>query len=171
MHPSLLVPFALVLASIGAIVTLRQLRASGTLRTRSGACDACGRHGPVEEVSYHQNTGMLVARESRTVAGTLCRACSTGAFLRMTGHTAVLGWWGTISMIVTPVFILNNLGYFLRSQTLPALAAIQAHALEGQREYALALLATKEREVVVDVIARATGTPPADVAAWLATLQ
>ena len=78
MYPSLLVPFALVLASIGAIVTLRQFRASGTLRTRTGACEACGRHGPVEEVAYHQNTGMLFARESRTVAGTLCRACSTG---------------------------------------------------------------------------------------------
>ena len=31
----------------------------------------------------------------------------------MTGTTAVLGWWGTISLIVTPFFLLNNIGRYL----------------------------------------------------------
>jgi hypothetical protein len=168
MDPSTLVPIALVAVAIGFVATFRQLRAQGSLRTRSGACAACGRHGPVEAVDYHQNTGMLYARQSRALSGDLCRRCSTGAFLRMTGHTAVLGWWGMISFFVTPAFILNNVGYFLRSQTLPGLAALHPRALDDQRDYALALLATKEREIVVEVISRQTGAPAAEVAAWLA---
>ena len=167
MAPSVLVPIALFAAAVGIVATLRQLRAQGAMRIRSGACEACGRYGPIEAVDYRQNTGMLYARTSRSLAGTLCRRCSTGAFLRMTGHTAVLGWWGVISCVVTPVFILNNLAYFLRSQTLPGFAAVHTRALEEQRDYALALLATKERDVVVDVLARQTGAPPAEVSAWL----
>ncbi len=170
MAPSVLVPIALLAAAVGIVATLRQLRAQGVMRIRNGACESCGRHGPVEGVDYRQNTGMLFARSTRTLAGTLCRRCSTGAFLRMTGHTAVLGWWGMISCLVTPVFILNNLAYFLRSQTLPGLAAVHERALELQRDYALALLATKERDVVVEVIARQTGAPPAEVSAWLAAV-
>jgi hypothetical protein len=31
----------------------------------------------------------------------------------MTGTTMVLGWWGTISLILTPFFLLNNVGRYL----------------------------------------------------------
>jgi hypothetical protein len=167
MIPPWLAPIALAVTLPGVVATLRQLRAQGTLATRSGACQSCGRHGPVEAVDYHQNTGMVFQRESRALSADLCRRCSTGAFLRMTGHTAVLGWWGTISFFLTPIFLLNNLGYFLRSQTLPSFAALRARKLDEQRDYALALLATKDREVVVEVLARQAGAPPAEVSAWL----
>jgi hypothetical protein len=171
MGPSVAIPLALVAAAIAVVTTLRELRANGAICTRTGACDACGRDGPVETVAYRQNTGKLYARESRIVTGRLCRRCSTRAFLRTTGHTAVLGWWGALSLVVTPIFILNNLGYFLWTQTLPGAEALRAHALDGQRAHALALLVTQERGTVIDVISRATGAPPDEVASWLATLR
>jgi hypothetical protein len=31
----------------------------------------------------------------------------------MTGTTSLLGWWGIISFIVTPFFLLNNIGRYL----------------------------------------------------------
>ena len=31
----------------------------------------------------------------------------------MTTTTLFLGWWGTISMVVTPFFLLNNMGRYL----------------------------------------------------------
>jgi hypothetical protein len=121
-------------------------------------------------VSFHQNTGMLVARQHRRVAGELCRGCSLGHFLKTTLHNLVLGWWGTISFLVTPFFILNNLAYGLAAATLPGTGALARRALDEQRDYALNLLATKDRETVVEVLVRQTGASPEDVRAWLGGL-
>lgn len=30
----------------------------------------------------------------------------------MTGTTLILGWWGTISLIITPLILLNNMGRY-----------------------------------------------------------
>ncbi len=102
MGPSFVVPLAVVASAIGVVTTLRELRAKGALPTRTGACEACGRDGPLETVEYRQNTGLLWARESRSVAGAFCRRCSTSAFLRTTAHTAVLGWWDALSLSSSP---------------------------------------------------------------------
>ncbi len=89
--------------------------ASGTAGVVMGQCQGCNRRAPVAHVSYLQNTGMLIARQTHTLEADLCRTCSTAAFGRMTLHTAFLGWWGTISVLVTPFYILNNLFYVIRT--------------------------------------------------------
>ena len=89
--------------------------ASGTAGVVIGQCQGCNRRAPVAHVSYLQNTGMLIARQTHTLEADLCRTCSTAAFGRMTLHTAFLGWWGTISVLVTPFYILNNLFYVIRT--------------------------------------------------------
>jgi hypothetical protein len=66
-------------------------------------------------VSLHQNIGMLVARKSTHVHGKLCRTCVRRKAVAMTGTTLVAGWWGTISLVVTPFMIVNNLGYCVMS--------------------------------------------------------
>jgi hypothetical protein len=139
--------------------------------TRNGRCEACGAQGPVLTVRYLQNTGMLIMRQSRTVAGELCRGCSGSTFTRMTLHTFFLGWWGMISFVLTPIFLLNNLWYGVQTLRMPSHAAVRRDALEGQREYALNLLATKDRETVVEVLSRTAGVSAAEADAFLRTVQ
>lgn len=166
---------AFVVASLAGIVfAVRRARISGSMKTRRAACQNCGTHGPVIAASYRQNTGMLMMRRSHHVEALLCRSCSVSFFGKMTLHTAVLGWWGTISAFVTPLFILNNVGYVLATLTLPTAASAPAAAgaeLEVHRQYALNLLATKDVEIVVDVLQKLTGVPEADVRAFVARLR
>jgi hypothetical protein len=170
--PIALLCVAAVVASLaGVVFAVRRARISGSMKTRRGACQNCGTHGPVIAASYRQNTGMLMMRRSRHVEALMCRSCSVSFFGKMTLHTAVLGWWGTISAFVTPLFILNNVGYVLASLTLPAASADAGAQLEVQRQYALNLLATKDVETVVDVLRQLTGAPEADVRAFVALLR
>jgi hypothetical protein len=78
-------------------------------------CQSCGTVAPTRSASLHQNVGMLVARRSTHWNGKLCKGCLQKKALAMTGTTLVAGWWGTISFIVTPFMILNNLTYFAMS--------------------------------------------------------
>jgi hypothetical protein len=71
-------------------------------------CQGCGRDAPTKHVVFYQNIGMLVARRMRTVQGNLCKRCIRKQFLSLTGLTLVTGWWGTISVILNPFLILNN---------------------------------------------------------------
>jgi hypothetical protein len=150
---------ALVAAFGVAFYIGRELRARGVWRARTAACDSCHRRAPVVHAHYYQNTGMLVMRRWSQVEGQLCRDCSYRFGARMTGHNLVLGWWGTISMIVTPLFILNNAAYLFATLTLPTVSSMVSDALVAQREYALNLLATKDVATVVEVLTQLTGAP------------
>lgn len=75
-------------------------------------CQCCGVEAPTKYVSFHQNIGVLVMRFSKSISGNLCKSCIHNNFWSMTGTTAVLGWWGLISLIVTPFFLLNNIGRY-----------------------------------------------------------
>lgn len=75
-------------------------------------CQSCGIEAPTKYVSYHQNIGALVMRFSKSVQGNLCRNCVHKHFWSLTGTTAFLGWWGMISLIVTPFFLVNNVVRF-----------------------------------------------------------
>jgi hypothetical protein len=134
-----------------------------------GRCEFCGARAPVAPVHYRQNTGMLVVRQSKAWAGDACRGCGLRWFWKTTLHTFFLGWWGTISCVLTPIFLLGNLYSLTKTLGLPTAAAQQRQALEDQREYARNL-ATKDGATTVEVLSRATGTPPADVEAFLSTL-
>ncbi|WP_254509290.1 hypothetical protein [Anatilimnocola floriformis] len=83
-------------------------------------CQACGVEAPTKYVSFHQNIGALVMRFSKSIEGNLCKSCIHSNFWSMTGTTAVLGWWGTISLIITPFLLLNNIGRYAFCLTMPA---------------------------------------------------
>mgnify|MGYP001553084273 CR=1 FL=1 len=76
-------------------------------------CQRCDAMAATKGVIYYQNIGLLVARLRRKVEGDLCRRCTTRVFLRMTGVTLIFGWWGMISMIVSPFMIFNNVVQYL----------------------------------------------------------
>ncbi len=161
-----------VIAAIAAgVVLVRRARLSGAIRTQTGSCQGCGRPGPVLEASLHQNTGMLFARRHTRADGTFCRSCGVTTALKMNLHNLVLGWWGTISMIVTPLFFLNNLYYGLAAASLPSAERISGQALDGEREYALNLLATKDPATVVEVLSKKTGASEEAVVEFLKRIK
>lgn len=138
-----------------------------------GHCDFCGASGPVTDVHYRQNTGMLVMRQSKEWVGNACKPCGSKWFWKSTLHNIFLGWWGTISLIVTPFFILGNIASFVKVIGLPkAETKVLGPAyLHTQRDYALNLLDTKPRAEVIDQLTRSCGASRADVDAFVAELE
>lgn len=76
-------------------------------------CQNCGIEAPTKYVAFYQNIGALFVRFSKSIKGELCKSCIHRHFWSFTGTNLVLGWWGTISFVVTPFFILNNVGRYL----------------------------------------------------------
>ena len=76
-------------------------------------CQNCGIEAPTKYVAFHQNIGALVMRFSKTAEGRMCKDCVHKTFWEFTLINLFLGWWGVISFIVTPFFILNNVGRYL----------------------------------------------------------
>ena len=72
-------------------------------------CQVCGVEAATKHVAFHQNIGALVMRYYKHVEGDLCKSCIHRFFWKFTLVNLFLGWWGMISLIVTPFFILNNL--------------------------------------------------------------
>ncbi|MDB4932800.1 MAG: hypothetical protein JWM10_5284 [Myxococcaceae bacterium] len=141
------------------------------MAVRRGHCEACGRRGPVIDVHYRQNTGMLVMRKYLAVTGTLCRGCSFAVFRKLTLHNLLFGWWGYISLVVTPFLIAANVHHAIRTLRVPTAEGSALAALDDQREYAVNLLRTKDDETVVGVLQRETGAPREAVAAWVARVR
>jgi hypothetical protein len=76
-------------------------------------CQTCRKLAPVHHVSFHQQIGAVILRFSRNVEGELCQDCVNHYFWSMTGVTLLLGWWGVISLFITPFVLLGNLfNYF-----------------------------------------------------------
>ena len=76
-------------------------------------CQDCGVEAETKYVSFRQNIGALFVRFHRSVEGNLCKSCIHKHFWGMSTKTFFLGWWGTISFIVTPIFLVNNVGRYM----------------------------------------------------------
>ena len=76
-------------------------------------CCVCGCNGPTRYVEFYQNIGALVMRFYKEVRGNLCKRCINEHFCKFTLTTLCVGWFGMISMILTPIFIINNVVRFL----------------------------------------------------------
>ncbi|MDF3299134.1 LppU/SCO3897 family protein [Streptomyces tropicalis] len=69
-------------------------------------------------VRGHQ--GMLVIMRFLRRRGTLCRTCALATFRDMQADTMVEGWWGPLSVFITPVTLLINLGALSTVNRIPA---------------------------------------------------
>ena len=83
-------------------------------------CQACGAEAPTRYVEFYQNIGALVVRFPSSIKGHLCKSCIHHYFWKCTLTTLALGWWGLISLIVTPFFILNNIFRYVLCLGMPA---------------------------------------------------
>jgi hypothetical protein len=123
-------------------------------------CQACGVEAPTKYVAFHQNIGALFMRFSKSIKGNLCKRCIHKNFWSFTGTNLVLGWWGVISMCVTPFFIINNVARYvccLGMESVPPGA--QTPVLTDQ--------AVESLEIVAAQIAERAGVTPAQVAMFV----
>jgi hypothetical protein len=82
-------------------------------------CQCCGIEAPTKKTAFYQNIGVLVMRFSQSIEGNLCKNCIHKNFWKMTLTTLFLGWWGMISLIVTPFLLLNNVIRYLLALPMP----------------------------------------------------
>jgi hypothetical protein len=76
-------------------------------------CENCKSPAETKYIEFHENIGMIVMRKHRSVKGHFCKSCIDYYFWDLTGKTMLLGWWGTVSFIITPFILLNNVFRFI----------------------------------------------------------
>ena len=72
-------------------------------------CQRCGLEVPNRYAEYNQNIGAMVIRLSTTYRGYFCRKCNHRFFWQSSLITLGAGWYGLVSMFVTPAFLLGNI--------------------------------------------------------------
>lgn len=75
-------------------------------------CQRCGNMRPTAHVSFHRNVGMLLIRRTYKIEGNLCKSCIRKHFGEFMLKNLLLGWWGTISMIITPIYAVQNVASY-----------------------------------------------------------
>jgi hypothetical protein len=86
-------------------------------------CQGCGIEAPTRSVDFRQNIGMLIMRTHKRIKGMLCKNCVHKHFWQTTATTLFLGPWGYISIIVSPIFIINNVVRYLSVIGMPPVPA------------------------------------------------
>jgi hypothetical protein len=73
-----------------------------------GRCQVCGNMRQTNEVKSHHNIGMIVLRQTRSIQGNMCKTCMGSKYWEFMGKNLLLGPWGIISVIVTPIYMVTN---------------------------------------------------------------
>ena len=76
--------------------------------TIMGRCQVCGNMRQTSEVKFHHNIGMIVLRQTRSIQGNMCKTCMRSKYWEFMGKNLLLGPWGIISVIVTPIYMVTN---------------------------------------------------------------
>jgi hypothetical protein len=86
-------------------------------------CQGCGIEAPARYVEFHQNIGALLLRFSSATKGNLCKKCVHAHFWKRTLVTIAIGWLGTISIILAPVFVVMNIVRYIMVLGMPPVPA------------------------------------------------
>jgi hypothetical protein len=133
-------------------------------------CQACGVEAPTRYVAFYQNIGALVMRFGKSIQGQLCKSCIHKYYWEFTGITLVAGWWGLISFILTPIFLINNAVRYLPCLGMPPVPPdakpprLTTDAMERLDSYTQEIFdrlheGQKMEEFAEDVALRANVTP------------
>ncbi len=71
-------------------------------------CQVCGA-APAAPVTVRGHQGMVVVMRFLRRQGVFCRTCALASFRDMQADTTVMGWWGPLSVLITPFVLLANL--------------------------------------------------------------
>jgi hypothetical protein len=72
-------------------------------------CQSCGIEADTRRVEFHRNIGALVMRFRKSIKGQLCKSCVHKYFWEYTLVNVTVGWLGVISLVLAPVFTINNI--------------------------------------------------------------
>ena len=139
-------------------------------RARGIICQTCGVEAPVKYVEFRQNIGALVMRFSKEVKGNLCKSCIHSHFWSMTLINLSIGWLGTISIVLAPIFSIINIVHYLSALGLEKVPAgarapvLTLDAIGKLNPFAQELINRLENneelaDVARDVATRANVTP------------
>lgn len=81
-------------------------------------CQICGA-APAAPVTVRGHQGMIVVMRSLRRKGTMCRTCGLATFREMQANTMVQGWWGPMSVVITPITLLINLASLSTIRRIP----------------------------------------------------
>jgi hypothetical protein len=101
-------------------------------------CLLCRRTGPVRQVAFRQNVGVILLRFAKKVEGRLCRRCMESTFGEMTLTTFFAGWWGIISFFVTPFILLSNILEYSNAIRSPEMRSVPSSGKGRQAILAMA---------------------------------
>lgn len=83
-------------------------------------CERCGRQAPTAQATFRTHIGLFLLFHQAKAAGSYCRICIGQLFWRATLLTLVMGWWGVLSVLITPFFTLPaNIRQYVRNRALP----------------------------------------------------
>lgn len=124
-------------------------------------CENCLRQRPTKFATLNQNIGLLIMRFSKQASGHLCKDCISELFWSFSLTTLFLGWWGIISFIITPFYLLGNTFAYLSSR------GMSTHSSSGREssDYSYPETGFYRNKQVVDVPDPLTGKsrPKADL--------
>jgi hypothetical protein len=151
------------------------------IMARGVICQKCGVEAPSKYVEFYYNIGMLVMRRHRAVKGNLCKRCIHKTFWQFTLIDVTLGPWGMISLVVAPIFLVNNIVRYVSAIPLSATPSDAAPPRLTQEEAAKITKYRKElvdrlnqKEPLADVaesIARSAGVTPGQVVLYIRALS
>jgi hypothetical protein len=72
-------------------------------------CRICGAL-PVADTKVRGHQGMVLLMRFLSRQGPFCRDCGLATVREMTASTLWQGWWGPLSLFITPITVLSNLG-------------------------------------------------------------
>jgi hypothetical protein len=81
-----------------------------------GQCQLCRSMRQTAHVKYARNIGMLVLRQTRRLEANLCKTCAGKEFWNFQGMNLLLGPWGVISLIITPIYLVTNTVSYVAAQ-------------------------------------------------------
>jgi hypothetical protein len=84
-----------------------------TKNVNQALCEVCRRPAEVKYIELYENKGALVMRYHREIKGKLCKDCINEYFWKFTLTTLFIGWFGIISFIVTPFYLINNISRYV----------------------------------------------------------
>ncbi len=90
----------------------------------AGPCCRLCLRGPAAVATLHQHSGRGLGLRHVVLRGPLCRECGLVAWRHMTLDTALLGWWGLVSVVATPLTLVLNSIALVRLLRTPAAAAV-----------------------------------------------
>ncbi|MGQ4414449.1 hypothetical protein ACN6LA_003685 [Streptomyces sp. SAS_269] len=85
----------------------------------AAGCQVCGA-APAAPVTVRGHQGMLVIMRFLRRQGVFCHTCALAVFRDMQADTLILGWWGPLSVFITPVTLLANLSALSGIRRIPA---------------------------------------------------